>query len=171
MNKALLLDFNDAIQHPGRTERFEISTSLENEADLDLLAPITGHLEGVSTGNSLLLTGEGSARVMLECARCLKPVEVTLQFEIDETFEVKGTPAGYQSGGFAEVCDEEARDLFEGNCLIYEELIRQALWLTMPAKVLCADKCEGLPEGQPADEPTNLAFKDLSKLIEKGDAR
>ena len=137
MRREDLLDLNDVLQHPGRKVAVDISTELPDEADIDLVAPLEGFLEAVSTGNILLITGEFKSRAVLECARCTAPLEKEIEFQIDEQFPVEGVPSSLSQQDFAKVVSDEPYDLFEGNSLIVEALLRQALLLSMPLQPLC----------------------------------
>lgn len=143
MRRDDLLDLNDVLQHPGRTLAVDVSTELPEEADLDLLTPIEGFLEAVSTGNVLLVTGEFTTRAVVECARCTGPLEMDLKFEIDEQFTVEGTPSSLSLGEMAKVVADEPFPLFEGNQLIVEALVRQALLLAVPVQPLCSFGWDG----------------------------
>lgn len=170
-----MLDLNDVLQHPGRKIAVEISTELPEEADLDLVAPLEGEMEAVSTGNLLLVTGNFKTRVVLECSRCTTPIEVDVEFDMDEQFPVEGTPSSFSSQDMAKVVDEEPYPLFEGNLLRVEDLLRQNLLLAIP---LTAD-CLGVT-GQPcpddaasrlkdASSEGRLEFQRLAKLLEPED--
>jgi uncharacterized protein len=137
MRREDLLDLNDVLQHPGRKVAVDISTELPEEADLDLVAPLEGYLEAVSTGNILLITGEFKTRAVVECARCTAPLEKDLEFEIDEQFTVEGVPSSLNQQDYARVISDEPYELFEGNNLLVEALIRQTLLLSMPIQPLC----------------------------------
>jgi len=137
MHRDDLLDLNDVLQHPGRTLAVDVSTELPEEADIDLLSPLEGFLEAVSTGNLLLITGEFSTRIVVECARCVGPLETDIKFEIDEQFAVAGTPSSLDPKDTAKVVADEPFPLFEGNQLIVENLLRQALLLALPVQPLC----------------------------------
>jgi len=137
MRRDDLLDLNDVLQHPGRKLEVDISTELSQEEDLDLVKPLDGYLEAVSTGNILLLTGQFSTRAVLECARCSEPIEVDLNFKIEEQFPVEGVPSSYSAQDFARVAPDEPHALFEGNNLIVEALLRQGLLVEMPLQPLC----------------------------------
>jgi uncharacterized protein len=132
-----LLDLNDVLQHPGRKLAVDISTELPEEAELDLIKPLEGYLEAVSTGNILMITGEFTTRTVLECARCTGPLEVDVKFEIDEQFPVEGVPSSLSSQDYARVAPDEPFELFDGNSLIVEQLLRQGLLLSMPMQPLC----------------------------------
>ncbi len=141
MKRDDLLDLNDVLQHPGRTITVEISTEMETEEDIDLVAPLEGYLEAVSTGNLLLLTGQFATRAVIECSRCGKPVEVDIAFELDEQFPVEGTPSSLGAQDMAKVKDDEPYPLFDENNLMVEALLRQDLLIAMPLQVYCAEEC------------------------------
>lgn len=177
MKRVDLLDLNDALQHPGRTIAVDVSTELPEEEDIDLLNPLEGFIEAVSTGNLLLVHGEFKTRCVVECARCGEPIEVDLAFEMDEQFPVEGVPSSLSKDDYARVVDEEGEPLFEGNNLMVESLLRQGLLLNIPMQPLCAYGWEGdcpiakrkgasagLPNGHPAMQNLkNLLDRDGSQ--------
>ncbi|MCW5940909.1 MAG: DUF177 domain-containing protein [Fimbriimonadaceae bacterium] len=137
MKRDGLLDLNEALQHPGRTLVFELSTELNQEEDLDLLEPLDGSLEAVSTGNLLLIKGEFKTRAVVECARCGGPLELDVSFDFSEQFPVEGVPSSYGLSDFARVVPDEPYQLFEGNSLIVDALLRQALIVSLPMQPIC----------------------------------
>jgi uncharacterized protein len=172
MRRDDLLDLNDVLQHPGRTLEVDIETELPEEADVDLLKPLTGYLEAVSTGNLLLVTGKFTTRAVLECARCTGPLEVDVEFELDEQFDVEGVPSSLNHEDFARVVEDEPFPLFDGNQLLVEALLRQDLLLAMPVQPLCQFGWEGpCPQakergvegvGEPQGRPE---FRNLTNLL------
>ena len=137
MKRDDLLDLNDVLQHPGRRVEVDVSTDLEQESDLDLVAPLEGFLDCVSTGNVLLIEGEFKARAVLECARCAGPLETDVSFQLEEQFAVEGVPSSLSQTDTARVVADEPFPLFEGNQLMVENLLRQGLLLSMPDQPLC----------------------------------
>ena len=167
MKRPKQVDLNDAVQHPGRVVSFEVETSLEEEEDVDLLRPITGNLEAVSTGNMLFIDGVLRAEMILECSRCLKPVEVKMDLQVHEEFTVDGVPAGFGNREYAEVKEEgEAYPLFDGNSLRWEDLVRQTLWLAMPTRTVCSEACPGIGDFEPHDGQARPELAALSQLLE-----
>ncbi len=165
MKKPKVIDLNEAIQHPGKHLEFNLSTHLEEEEDLDLIEPIQGILRAVSTGNMLLVTGEFSTRAVVECSRCLSPVEVSVDFEVEEEFPIEGVPA--EMGGFAHVETDEPTPLFDGNGLLYEELLRQDLWLNLPTHPLCREDCPGIEQDETDMPKGRLEFTAISEMLQK----
>ena len=143
MRRDDLLDLNDVLQNPGRKLAVDLSTEFDQEAEMDLVAPLEGTLEAVSTGNLLLVTGEFKTRAVVECARCSEPLELDVTFDMDEQFDVEGVPASFGTQGFAKVVSDEPTPLFEENHLIVEALVRQGLLLAMPVQPLCAFGWDG----------------------------
>lgn len=143
MRRDDLLDLNDVLQHPGRTLAVDISTELSEEENVDLITPLEGFLEATSTGNVLLITGEFKTRMVVECARCTGPLETDIEFELDEQFPVEGTPSSLSSDDFARVVPDEPFPLFDGNSLLVENLLRQALLLSIPDQPLCSFGWDG----------------------------
>jgi uncharacterized protein len=170
MRREDLLDLNDVLQHPGRKVAVDISTELPEESDIDLVAPLEGFLEAVSTGNILLITGEFKTRAVVECARCTAPLEKDIEFLLDEQFPVEGVPSSFSSQDFARVAADEPFELFEENNLIVEALLRQALLLSMPLQPLCEFGWDGpcpVAAQRGADVPSTTGrpeFLGLTKL-------
>jgi len=175
MRRDDLLDLNDVLQHPGRKLEVDIATELPEEEDLDLVKPLEGFLEAISTGNILLITGQFKTRAVLECARCSEPVEVDIDFEIDEQFPVQGIPSSYGSGDFARVAADEPFPLFEENSLIVENLLRQGLLMEIPMQPLCEFGWDGdcpvaRQKGRlPSAQTGRPEFEKLANLIQPGD--
>jgi uncharacterized protein len=177
MKRDDLLDLNDVLQHPGRELAVDISTELPEEQDVDLLKPLEGYLEAVSTGNILLITGSFNTRAVFECARCSGPLEVDVDFELDEQFPVEGTPSSLNPQDYARVVSDEPFPLFEGNQLVVEQLLRQALLLAMPMQNLCEfgwdGPCPVAASRGAALKPTAAGrpeFERLSSLLKSEDA-
>ncbi|MBL8047363.1 MAG: DUF177 domain-containing protein [Chthonomonas sp.] len=150
MKRDDLLDLNDALQHPGKVISVDLSTELPEEEDLDMVRPLEGALDVVSTGSMLLVTGDFSTRVVIECSRCGEPFEAELSFAMEEEFPVEGTPSSFASDDYARMApNDEPYPLFQGNHLMVEKLLHQGLWINMPMRPLC-ETCaeEANPETQ-----------------------
>lgn len=143
MKRDDLLDLNDVLQHPGRRVAVDVSTELPDESDIDLVTPLDGFLECVSTGNVLLVEGEFTTRAVLECARCAGPLETDVSFALEEQFPVEGVASSLSQTDSARVVPDEPFPLFEGNQLMVENLLRQGLLLSLPDQPLCEHGWDG----------------------------
>jgi uncharacterized protein len=115
----------------------DISTEMPDEADIDLKTPLEGFLEAVSGGSLLLIKGQFKAEAVVECARCLREMTISISFEVDEQFPVEGVASSLSHQDFARVVPDEPYPLFEGNNLMVEALLRQNLLLSYPAQPFC----------------------------------
>lgn len=97
-------------------------------ADLALDVRFEAVTEGV------LVTASVQAPVAAECARCLEPVETSVEVEIQELFSYE------QGGGDAE---EDGYSL-DGDLLDLEPALRDALVLALPLAPRCQEDCPGL---------------------------
>lgn len=143
MRRDDLLDLNDVLQHPGRKLEVDISTEFPGEPGVELLRPLEGYLEAVSTGNLLLLSGKFQTAAIVDCARCGGPLEVPVEFDLEEQFPVEGVPSSYSSQDYARVVSDEPYPLFEGNSLIADTLLRQDFLVALPVQPLCQYGWEG----------------------------
>jgi uncharacterized protein len=176
MKRRDLLDLNEAVQNPGKPLSFSVSSDLKDEEDLDLLEPVTGTLEAVSTGNLLLISADFKTRCVLECARCTHPLEKVFEFEMDEQFQVEGVPSCYGSDNYAEVVSEELFPIFDKNALIRDNWIRQGLLVNMPQQPLCEYGWDGpCPHALSAErkppEQGHPAFGALEELMKDEDKK
>lgn len=148
VDRSLLINLDDVVQHPGRTAEIEISTATLEDPDIALSKPISGVLEARMDGSVLHLSGEFTATLVLECDRCGSDVEMEFPFEVEEFFPINGNPSGLAKGEYARVDDsEEPFPLFEeGNKLRVEDLLRQDLISELPMHVYCSENCLGLCE-------------------------
>jgi uncharacterized metal-binding protein YceD (DUF177 family) len=138
MKREGLLDVNEAVQNPGKHLTFAVTTELPEESEVELLDPVAGELDAVSTGNMLLVKAKLKTRCILECARCGEPLEVELSFRMEDEFPVDGIPSSYSAQGYAEVAtDPEDDGLFVKNALVRDAYIRQGLLINIPVQSLC----------------------------------
>lgn len=138
MKRHGLVDLNEAVQNPGKRLEFDITTELDEVEDIDLLEPLVGGLEAVSTGNALLVSADFKTRIVVECARCGEPIEQSIHFEMADEFEVVGVPSCYASDGYAEVVSDEPVSIFDKNGLRIDAYARQGLLLNIPTQALCS---------------------------------
>ena len=87
-------------------------------------------------GNSFEISGEGSVRVLIPCARCLEPVHETILFDADRAFDLK---TGLDT-------DSEECEFLKESILDTDELIESEAVANLPIRVLCREDCKGLCE-------------------------
>lgn len=113
-----------------------------NEERVTVVTPpqVSGRIQ--QTDSKVTVKGEVTAKLQLECDRCLKsvPVPVSRSFEVEYV-----TPEMYQADPAAELLDEDlALSVFDGEIIDIDELVREQLLLALPAQIICQEECKGL---------------------------
>jgi uncharacterized protein len=85
----------------------------------------------------VLVSGEVGVPVTGSCARCLEPVEDTLELDLQELFAYEGSTTEATSE------EDEVRRV-EGDFLDLEPMVRDAVVLGLPLAPVCTDDCRGL---------------------------
>ena len=76
------------------------------------------------------------------CARCLDPVALPLEAEMDLIFRPAG--ADDEAGERAISEDETEIGYYESSGLLLEDAVREQVLLTLPGRILCQPDCKGL---------------------------
>jgi uncharacterized metal-binding protein YceD (DUF177 family) len=100
-------------------------------------APVRLRLRLESVMEGVLVTGEVDAPLAGSCARCLEPVEDTLELDLQELFAYSGSTTEATSE------EDEVRRI-EGDFLDLEPMVRDAVVLALPLAPVCTDDCRGL---------------------------
>ncbi|HYK20639.1 MAG TPA: DUF177 domain-containing protein [Pyrinomonadaceae bacterium] len=93
-------------------------------------------------GNEVFVNGHIDARAQVECDRCLQPVElpVNTDFALDY---ISG--AEYESTAAAELTEADlSLSVFDGKAIDIDEIVKEQILLTVPARTLCRDDCKGI---------------------------
>jgi len=128
------------------------SRKVELAANLHELAPelsggnrthaLRGPVRLMNTNAGILVHGQLSGEATLACARCLEPVTVPLDVEIDELFRptidlVTGRTITPEEDDTALLIDEH-------HILDLTEVVRQNALLAAPLNAVCRETCRGL---------------------------
>jgi uncharacterized protein len=79
------------------------------------------------------------------CARCLEPVQNELNEQLDLIFRPLGADAGEPERAIS-TSDAEIGYYQDGG-LVLEDVLREQVLLSMPARTLCREDCKGLCPG------------------------
>jgi uncharacterized protein len=118
---------------------------LDLDADLRVEAPVGVEVELQRLGEKIHIKGAVSARIRLECARCLNEFILPIQADLD----LVALPADSESrpAKLAEENPEEEDTSFMAYKHDQVELlpeVRSILILAVPMKPLCEENCPGL---------------------------
>ncbi len=103
---------------------------------------VEGSVRLVRSRHGVIVQGKATVREGTTCSRCLEPVELELNIEIDEEF----CPTIDVETGLPLPCDGEADVSFidAEHVLDLGEILRQYVILALPWKPLCRSDCAGL---------------------------
>lgn len=110
-------------------------------SDIDLELDLEAVVEGI------LVRGTIGADLQLPCSRCLVPQDVHVDSDVAELFV---DPAKREDDGEDE--DDPGYELIDGRTAIdLSVMVRDALLIDLPVRVLCREDCQGLCEVCGAD--------------------
>jgi uncharacterized protein len=129
-----------------------------------------GRLEAhfTKTGNDVLVQAQVDVELAIPCARCLKPVELRPNIELALLLQPasaagpsKRRPAAKRGGERAGAEEPDAEfstgdadlDTYEGDEVVLDRFVREAILLESPIFPLCSEACEGI---RPASESASL---------------
>ena len=135
MSESLLISVHDLINKPG--------TMREKQVDVVIDEPMANYAIGIPAGSTIeidarfesvhegiLVTGDAFANASGECSRCLDPIDSAVEVEFQELFAYSGT----SEDDF--VVENESIDL--------DQVIRDAVVLSLPFQPVCSAGCKGL---------------------------
>lgn len=145
----------DLVDRPGATRAVDVLVPVE-ELGSDSWGPADGaledpvaldlHLDAVVEG--ILVRGTIGFTLTLACGRCLEPQRTHRDVEVVELFV---DPARYEDG---DEVDEGYELLDERTRIDLSTLVRDALLVDLPLRVLCRPDCQGLCPTCGADRNT-----------------
>jgi len=100
-------------------------------------APVTLRLRLEAVMEGVLVSGEVDVPLAGSCARCLEPVEDTLELDLQELFAYEGSTTEATS-------EEDEVRLVVGDHIDLEPMVRDAVVLALPLSPVCSDDCRGL---------------------------
>jgi uncharacterized protein len=152
-----------------------------------------GRLEAhlTKTGNDVLVQAQVDVELVIPCARCLRPVELRPNIELALLLRPassarpspeplpKKRPPGKRAPDRAEAqeadddfsAEEADEDTYEGDEVVLDRFVREAILLESPIFPLCSEACEGIRPasesapltGQAVTDPRLLPLLELAK--------
>lgn len=116
----------------------ETSSHLDLPTELGSEIPIKVNVVVTKRGTNLILKGEVSCSLNLECSRCLKPFRYELGAPLNAHF-ILGEDISESSVG-----DEIIRISHADQSVNLIEIVREGILLAIPYKPLCHSNCKGL---------------------------
>jgi uncharacterized protein len=109
-------------------------SSVGDLPSITLLEPVTGQFVLSNLGIGYLLVGSFGTRISQPCARCMDPVEESVDFDVSETYLLTGED------------DPDQEDVFvlDSDVLDVSDMVRQNLLIEVNEFPLCKEDCMGL---------------------------
>lgn len=165
----LRFDLAEVIRTPGMVQVYDIHESPFTDDDVEYVSPITGRVTVTNTGTVLLVRGPIKTAISLDCSRCLEPVRVPIETDLEEVFDLKPVDNPIHRDHEVQIIDDEVGNVFDGKVLQLAVLIRQAALLAAPLQPLCREECPGIPVQSAGSELGadigNSPFRDLQRLL------
>jgi uncharacterized protein len=135
----LVLPAHEVVKRPGHLIRVDRTVPAPSGLGLDVVsvpegAPVELELRLESVVEGVLVSGTCRAQAQGECVRCLEPITVGVELEVQELF-------AYPDSASAEA--EEIAQL-EDELVDFRPVLRDAVVLALPLQPLCRDDCPGL---------------------------
>jgi uncharacterized metal-binding protein YceD (DUF177 family) len=136
------VDLRELGRRPGSLHEFDRTLPAPDGWRVELIgvpegAQVQLHLRLESVMEGVLVSGEVEAPVTGSCARCLEPVEDTLELDVQELFAYSGSTTEATSE------EDEVRRV-DGDFLDLEPMVRDAVVLALPLAPVCTEDCAGL---------------------------
>lgn len=94
------------------------------------------------TVDDIRLVGTLSTQVEMHCARCLDPVERT----VNENFDLLYRPQGVDRRGDEVSISRAETEIgyYQGEGVLLEDVLKEQILLALPLKQVCSTECKGL---------------------------
>jgi uncharacterized protein len=165
----------------GKTFSSEVSaTWLRNALEATELGPagLPGKVEVrySKTGNDVVILGRVQAPLQAPCSRCLEPARIDIDAEltlflVPSTAEKASFARGRAGPKEETVLEDEVAslDTYEGDEIVLDPFVREALLLEAPSYPLCKESCQGIapPPEQQGPAPVDPRLAPLLELAQK----
>jgi uncharacterized protein len=129
----------------GARRRYEFEEEIRDlDPELDPLAPLVGWVSLMRSSQGILVTGLLRTRIQTTCLRCLEPVDIEIELDLEEEFYPAVRINDVHLDDVAEEEQDAALLIDDHHILDLREVIRQGLWLAVPMEAICSPDCAGL---------------------------
>ena len=143
----MYIDLTDVLRSPGNRVEKPIEIAPTVLDDVEIVEPVRGVVRVENARQSIVVGGNATTAITLQCARCLESYAQHLYLELEADAPLRFLKPDPEAGSDEDdEADDELASLFDGHMLNVSELVRQAAVLQSPIKPLCSEDCPGLPE-------------------------
>lgn len=136
------IDLSELFTSEGKEKRYQVPLEMNAFSCGSGMYPIRDCSEVVLDvrhvkDRQMTLNGQVSLKMEIPCDRCLSPVEVPFEIEIEKEFDMN---ASYQD----RVEDLDEQPFINEYSIDVELLVYGELLINLPMKVLCQEDCKGI---------------------------
>ena len=136
----MLIDFRELLSGSGNEISYPANIDMTSLDDGVNRYPVIREepfvIQAYKTGkDKVQIQCEGSVTLSIPCDRCLEPVEINIDFNVDDVIEFNKTESDEE---------QEEKDYIDGYNLDVDRLIFGELLVSIPGKILCREDCKGL---------------------------
>jgi uncharacterized protein len=121
---------------------------------VDPAGRLTGRLS--RSGNDIVVRTRVKAAVSLPCARCLEPtsadVDTELSLLLQPASQGKPSNRGGEARDYEFSSTEADTDVYDGEVVVLDNFVREAILLEVPTFPLCRESCPGMASPPDAEE-------------------
>ena len=136
----MLIDFRELLSGSGNEISYPANIDMTSLDDGVNKYPVIRKepfvIQAYKTGkDKVQIQCEGGVTLSIPCDRCLEPVEINIDFNVDDVIEFNKTESDEE---------QEEKDYIDGYNLDVDRLIFGELLVSIPGKILCREDCKGL---------------------------
>lgn len=142
------IDLSQIVRTVGMCQNYEVNEPAYVDDDLVCTKPLVGKVSITNSGRLLLVRGNLSTSVEMECARCLAPVETDIDAEIEEQYTLADVRHATRHDVTKQIVQDDENEvpegLMDGLVMNLDVILRQSTILAMPMALVCREDCKGL---------------------------
>jgi len=164
----LRLEISSLKDNKGKSLSFKFEENL-SPLDLggeviDFVSPVLVEGTATNVGSGILVDFTVNAEVVIDCDRCLQPVQIIIETNATEEF-VEAKSARIPESG-----EEKEFHTYKGNVLDIGDVVEENILLGVPMKILCCEECKGICSSCGADlniKECQCSQQDVDPRMEK----
>jgi uncharacterized protein len=105
-------------------------------------ADLVEEVEGQKRVADIRLRGSLTTKVETPCARCVDPVQYDVKTDFDLLYRPLNADSHPDEASISEA--ETEIGFYQGDGILLEDVLKEQVLLSLPAKMLCREDCKGL---------------------------
>ena len=147
-------------------------TNIRAHRDGDEGGRVTGRLSR-SGPQDIVVRAHVTAEVEASCVRCLSPSHLSVDAELSLLLQAQSRSDVRKRANEGEhefTATEADIDVYDGETVVLDDFVREAILLEVPAFPLCRESCPGLLQGdRSVEDPVDPRLAPLDAFREKSD--